>query len=50
MDYSFETNKMYKVFDKDTGSLIDEGVLEAGNVLSTIHRVEIADAKIENNE
>lgn len=43
MDFIFETDKMYKVFDKDTGLLIDDGVLEAGNVLSTIHKVEISD-------
>lgn len=43
MDYIFETDKIYKVLDKDTGLLIDEGVLESGNVLSTIHRVEISD-------
>lgn len=43
MDYIFETDKIYKVFDKDTGALIDEGILEAGNVLSTIHTVEILD-------
>lgn len=40
MDYKFDKDKPYKVYDIETGHLIDEGILAACDVLSTNHRVE----------